>query len=102
MLVVSIVSTDPADKTFNWVVTVATFPLTFVINYFMSKLINKGEKDDLSKQQIAMYFAVFYLFISATLFYLKVHNVDGLETFAYILFFYVITIVALYQDKKLC
>jgi hypothetical protein len=100
MLVVSIVSTDPADKTFNWVVTVATFPLTFVINYFMSKLINKGEKDDLSKQQIAMYFAVFYLFISATLFYLKVHNVDGLETFAYILFFYVITIVALYQDKK--
>jgi hypothetical protein len=100
MLVVSIVSTDPSDKIFNWVVTIATFPLTLVINFFLSKLINKGEHDTLSKQQIAMYFAIAYLFISATLFYLKVHNVDGLETFAYILFFYVITVVALYQDKK--
>lgn len=102
MLIVSIVSIDESDKIFNWIVTVATFPLTFVINYFLSKLINKSGNgnDDLSKQQIAMYFAAVYLFISATLFYLKVHNVEGLETFAYVLFFYVITVIALYQDKR--
>lgn len=103
MLVVSLVSIDERDKIFNWVVTIATFPLTFVINYFLSKLINKGgnsEHDDHSRQLIAMYFAAIYLFISSTLFYLKVHNVNGLETFAYILFFYVITVITLYQNKK--
>jgi HD-GYP domain-containing protein (c-di-GMP phosphodiesterase class II) len=103
MLIVSIVSVDERDQIFNWIVTVATFPLTFVINYFLSKLINKSGtngSDDSARQQIAMYFAAVYLFISATLFYLKVHNVGGLETFSYILFFYVITVVALYQDKK--
>ena len=103
MLIVSLVSIDQKDKIFNWVVTGATFPLTFVINYFLSSLIYKGSKkesEQLSKQQIAMYFAAVYLFISASLFYLKVHNVDGLETFAYLLFFYVITVIALYQNKK--
>lgn len=102
MLAVSLVSIDNQDKIFNWVVTFATFPLTIVINYFLSSLIHKGKTDNnqLAKQQIAMYFAAVYLFISATLFYLKVHNVVGLETFAYILFFYVITVIALYQDKK--
>lgn len=102
MLIVSIVSTNRNDQIFNWVVTAATFPLTFVINYFLSTLIHKGksEEGELAKQQIAMYFASVYLFISATLFYLKVHNVVGLETFAYLLFFYVITVISLYQAKR--
>lgn len=103
MLVVSLVS-GPDDKIFNWVVTAATLPLTFVINYFLSGLIFKNQSDDLksdyTRQQIAMYLASIYLFISVTLFYLKVHNVTGLETFAYLLFYFVIIVVSLYQDKK--
>lgn len=103
MLIVSLVSTDQNDQIFNWVVTAATFPLTIVINYFLSSLIyknSKQESDNLASQQIAMYFAVVYLFLSATLFYLKVHNVNGLETFSYILFYYVVAVISLYQDKK--
>lgn len=103
MLIVSIVSTSQTDKIFNWVVTAATFPLTFIINYFFSSLISKGSENDrdvLAKQQIAMYFAVGYLFLSAMLFYLKVHSVVGLETFAYILFYYVLAVISLYQNKK--
>ncbi len=103
MLIVSLVSTDKNDQIFNWVVTAATFPLTIVINYFLSSLIyknSKQESDNLASQQIAMYFAVVYLFLSATLFYLKVHNVNGLETFSYILFYYVVAVISLYQDKK--
>ena len=103
MLIVSIVSTDRNDQIFNWVVTAATLPLTVAINFFLTTLIHKGENKDsdgLAKQQIAMYFAAVYLFISATLFYLKVQPVSGLETFAYLLFFYVIAIISLYQAKK--
>lgn len=107
MLIVSISTSaqggSKTDTIFNWIVTGATFPLTFAINYFLTKLINSKSEihDDYSKQQIAMYFAVAYLFLSVFIFYIKVtHSSPGLETFSYILFYYVLTVIALYQDKK--
>ncbi len=103
MLIVSIVS-EPDDKILNWIITIATLPLTFVFNYFLSNLIFKNPSDhaktNYTKQQIAMYIAAFYLFVSATLFYLKVHAVPGLETFTYLLFYFIIVVISLYQDKK--
>lgn len=117
LLIITLTKMGGSD-TLNWIITVSTFPLMFVLNYFLSKLIKKDEKDSIdhsiTKQQIARYFIVSYLFITVVLFYLKINIspfnfVNGktttiiftnLETFSYILFYITMIIIALFQDKK--
>lgn len=107
----------------NWSITVATFPFLFVFNFLLKRMIqpNKDSKPQnrdvaIHKQKIAQYFIISYLFIAVTLFYLKVNITplffrNGLyqnktlafvvlETFSYSLFYVVLTIICLYQDRK--
>lgn len=130
MLIITLSGLTINSKTTNYlntIITVSTLPITLMINFFLSKLIKPSNKESedvqIIKQQIALYFIVAYLFVSVLLFYLKV-TVDpiiydagkrlinyksknitipfekDLEPFAYILFYITLTIIALYQDKK--
>lgn len=97
----------------NWILTIILFPLTFLINNTLKKMIYKN-KDELIYQQIAMYIAVFYMFFSSILIYMKmktpfeITNPDGSvesvnyfgET-GYILIYFSLVVVSLYQDKKM-
>ena len=89
------------DKS-NWVLTIILFPVTFFVNYALTKLIKKGPEDDLS-QKIAMYFACFYMFLSSIIIYIKLKNgtQDYLKEAGYILLYYSILISAYYQDRVL-
>lgn len=86
----------------NWVLTIVFFPLTFLINNTLKKMIYKNPKDIL-KQQIAMYMACFYMFLSAILIYfkLKTGSEQMLGEAGYILLYYSLVVVSLYQDKKM-
>lgn len=111
-------SGNKVSKVFNWIITGATFPLTFLINFFLKKLIKKGEAEDrsynLAKQQIAMYFAVVYLFIATLIFYLKINiawennqSIENpiyrktFEAFSYVMFYLALLVCSFYHDKKL-
>lgn len=86
----------------NLLLTIILFPLTFVVNYMLSKLINKGANDHLS-QTIAMYVSSFYMFLSTIVVYfkLKAGEATYLQECGYILLYYSLTITAFYQDKKM-
>ena len=47
----------------DWVITVLAFPVTFSINQILKKLIHT-DKQDKTKQSVAMYVAGFYMFFS--------------------------------------
>ncbi len=107
----------------NWAITVATFPFLFVFNFLLKRMIQPSKSESnqnrdvaIHKQKIAQYFIISYLFIAVSLFYLKV-NISPLffrnglyfnkslafvvlETFSYSLFYVVLTIICLYQDRK--
>ncbi|CCV64036.1 conserved hypothetical protein [Alteracholeplasma palmae J233] len=85
----------------DWLVTVLFFPLTYAINKLLKTLIAQ-DKNDKTKQQVAMYVASFYMFLSSILVYIKVYPQDShLETPAYTLIYYALVVISLYQDKKL-
>ena len=107
----------------NWAITVATFPFLFVFNFLLKRIIQPSKTNleqnrevAIHKQKIAQYFIISYLFIAVSLFYLKVNITplffrNGLyfnktlafvvlETFSYSLFYVVLTIICLYQDRK--
>lgn len=107
----------------NWSITVATFPFLFVFNFLLKRMIQPSKVSQtqnrdvaIHKQKIAQYFIISYLFIAVSLFYLKVNITplffrNGLyqnkslafvvlETFSYSLFYVVLTIICLYQDRK--
>ncbi|MBN2267854.1 MAG: hypothetical protein V3569_02865 [Acholeplasmataceae bacterium] len=86
----------PAD----WVVTFVAFPLTYVINKFLKKLIFL-DTEDKTKQNVAMYVAAFYMFLSAILMYARLYQKEYFETGAYILIYYALVVISLYQEKKL-
>lgn len=92
---------DPSNG--NWLWTVIPFPLTFVINQTINKIINSEHKD-LIRQQIAMYMCSFYMFLSAILVYVKLKS--GANTIAYseagyMLLYYSLVVISLYQDTKM-
>ncbi|MBP5445195.1 MAG: hypothetical protein J6Y28_03395 [Acholeplasmatales bacterium] len=97
-----------ASGTSNWVLTIIFVPVTFGLNRTLSKLINDSTNDKI-KQQIAMYIAAFYMILSSVLIYFKLKtqmNVDGMEYLGigeagYILIYYSLLVVSLYQDKKM-
>ena len=97
-----------ASGTSNWVLTIIFVPVTFGLNRTLSKLINDSTNEKI-KQQIAMYIAAFYMILSSVLIYFKLKtqmNVDGKEYLGigeagYILIYYSLLVVSLYQDKKM-
>ncbi len=86
----------------TWVLTILLFPVTFIVNNTLKKLIKKGPEDNMS-QLIAMYVACFYMFLSAIIVYIKLKygSVKFLQEVGYILLYYSLAICAFYQDKKL-
>lgn len=86
----------------NWILSVISLPLTFMINKTLKRMIYDDAKS-LIKQQIAMYMASFYMFLSAVLIYLKLKSGADiyLSEAGYILLYYSVVVVSLYQDKRL-
>lgn len=92
---------DPSNG--NWLWTIIPFPLTFIINQTIKKIIYSEHKD-LIRQQIAMYMCSFYMFLSAILVYVKLKS--GTNTVAYseagyMLLYYSLVVISLYQDTKM-
>ncbi len=84
----------------DWVITVLAFPVTFMINQILKRLIY-SDQEDKTKQSVAMYVAGFYMFFSAILIYARLYSIPHFETGAYILIYYAIVVISLYQDKQL-
>ncbi len=86
----------------NWLLTILFFPITFIVNQTLKKMIKRGPNDNMS-QVIAMYFACFYMFLSAIIVYIKLKygSIDFLKEVGYILIYYSIAVCSFYQDKKL-
>lgn len=86
----------------TWVLTILLFPVTFIVNNTLKKLIKKGPTDNMS-QLIAMYVASFYMFLSAIIVYIKLKygSIVFLQEVGYILLYYSLAVCAFYQDKKL-
>jgi len=89
--------------------TLILFPVTYIVNATLKKLIHDPSHDHV-KQQIAMYLAAFYMFLSAILIYFKLKSVGpsyvgetGIDIgeAGYILLYYSLLVVSLYQDKKM-
>ena len=92
---------DPSNG--NWLWSVIPFPLTFVINQTIKKIIY-SENKDLIRQQIAMYMCSFYMFLSAIFVYIKLKNgadTDGYAEAGYMLLYYSLVVISLYQDTKM-
>jgi hypothetical protein len=97
--------------TSNWVLTIIFVPVTFGLNRTLSKLINETSHEK-TKQQIAMYIAAFYMILSSVLIYFKLKtqmNDSGsilngklnVGEAGYILIYYSLLVISLYQDKKM-
>lgn len=96
LFVVSFISPSPS----NWVITIVLLPFTFLLNKTLKKFIK--EKDDHIKQQIAMYIATFYMFLSSILIYFKLKTgAPEISEAGYILIYYSLVVVSLYQNKKM-
>ncbi|MCF7931789.1 MAG: hypothetical protein K9K93_01345 [Acholeplasmataceae bacterium] len=84
----------------DWVVTVLVFPLTYVINRMLKKLIHLDARDK-TKQMVAMYVAAFYIFFSSILIYARLYRIEHFETGGYILMYYAVVVISLYQERRL-
>ncbi len=98
-----------ADKsTSNFAITLILFPLSFVVNKTLNKFVN-GDEKDMVKQTIASYICVFYMFVVSIMLYVKMRvfteNALGGQPIysdaAYVLIYYSIGVISLYQSPKL-
>ncbi len=94
-----------SGTTSNLVMTGILLPLTFIINRTLKKLIIKAPGDYI-KQMIAEYFCVFYMFLISFILYIKLMlGASDMEVkyqdSAYILIYYAMIVMSLYQDPKL-
>ena len=99
-LLLFILSLSSEGSVTDWVVTVLVFPLTYVINRVLRKLIHM-DKGDRTKQMVAMYVAAFYIFFSSILIYARLYRIPHFETGAYILMYYAVVVISLYQERRL-
>jgi HD-GYP domain-containing protein (c-di-GMP phosphodiesterase class II) len=99
-VILFILSLSVEGEVSDWVVAFVAFPLTYVINKLLKKLIFM-DKEDKTKQSVAMYVAAFYIFFSAILIYARLYQKPYFETGAYILMYYAIVVISLYQERKL-
>lgn len=95
LFILATITRKPSD----WFFSLLFFPLTFFINVVIKKLIFTDRHDE-TKQLVAMYLMALYIFASTILFYARFYDTK-LEISTYILFYYSIVIVSLYQSKKL-
>lgn len=95
-----ILSVSSEGQVTDWVITIIAFPLTYVINRLLRKLINMDPHDK-TKQMVAMYVAGFYIFFSSVLIYARLYRIAHFETGAYILMYYAVVVISLYQERKL-
>jgi hypothetical protein len=99
-IILFILSLSTEGEVSDWVVAFIAFPLTYVINKFLKKLINM-DPNDKTKQSVAMYVSAFYIFFSSILIYARLYQKEYFETGAYILMYYAVVVISLYQEKKL-
>jgi len=99
-IILFILSLSTEGSVTDWVVTVIALPITYVINKLLKKLINMDPSDK-TKQSVAMYVAAFYIFFSSVLIYARLYQKEYFETGAYILMYYAVVVISLYQEKKL-
>jgi len=76
-IILFLLSLSSEGQVSDWFFTVLAFPLTYVINKLLRKLINM-DVNDRTKQMVAMYVAAFYIFL-----------------------YYAVVVISLYQEKKL-
>ncbi len=98
-IILFVLSISSQSQVSDWVITVTVFPLTYAINRLLKKLIWLDETDK-TKQMVAMYVASLYIFFSAILIYAKLYTIEYFETAAYILMYYAVVVISLYQEKK--
>lgn len=84
----------------DWAITIIAFPITFMINKGLTSLINIDDRD-FTKQTIAMFLASLYIYISSILVYARLYRSGRFETVSYVLLYYSIVLISLYQNKKL-
>lgn len=94
LLFIASVNKQPSD----WLFPLISFPFTFFLNNVIKRLIY-GERHDKTKQEVAMYVEALYMFVSSILIYARLF--DNFETVAYILIYYSVVVISLYQSKKL-
>ncbi|MDX9691505.1 MAG: hypothetical protein RBT45_03555 [Acholeplasmataceae bacterium] len=99
-IILFVLSISSSSQVADWFLTVLAFPITYVINKLLKKLINM-DINDRTKQMVAMYVAAFYIFFSSILIYARLYNIEYFETGAYILMYYAIVVISLYQEKRL-
>lgn len=87
---------EPSD----WLFSALALPLTIFINNVIKRLIF-GDRHDKTKQEVAMYVLSMYMFLSSVLIYARLYKNEPFETAAYILLYYAIVVVSLYQSKRL-
>ncbi len=95
LLVLATITKKPSDYLF----TALFFPLTYFINIVIKQLITK-DRHDYTKQTVAMYIMALYIFATAILFYARFYS-SRLEIAAYVMIYYSIVVVSLYQSKRL-
>lgn len=86
-------------KRSDYLFTALFFPVTYFINAVIKQLITK-DRHNLTIQTVAMYIMAFYVFLISILFYARFYN-TFFEIAAYILIYYSIVVISLYQSKKL-
>ncbi len=98
LFIISYGSTEPG----SWLYTVIPLPLTYLVNKTIKGLIYTDKKE-LIRQQIAMYMSAFYMFLSAILLYFKLKT--GADSYlseaGYMLLYYSLIVVSLYQDRTM-
>ena len=99
-IILLVLSISSSSQISDWFITVLALPITYVINKLLKKLINM-DINDRTKQMVAMYVATFYVFFSSILIYARLYNIEYFETGAYILMYYAIVVISLYQEKRL-
>lgn len=91
---IAAVNNEPSD----WLFSALSFPFTFFLNNVINRLIFV-ERHDKTKQEVAMYVEAIYMFISAILIYARLYG--SFETAAYILIYYAVVVISLYQSRRL-
>lgn len=99
LLILSLIG---SPTTSDWIITFLSVPITYMINKVLKTLINI-DHNDRTKQMLAAYVAAFYIFFSSFLIYFRLYTKGSqmFETVSYILIYYAVVVISLYQDKRL-
>lgn len=88
------------SKLTDWLFTLLSFPITFITKSILEKIISSDPTDH-NRQTLASYFASGYMFLSSLFAYLRLYGSPMFETIGYVLLFYAIVVISLYQEKAI-